>query len=122
MRKAFEALVEESEEDNDDTLSPFKVQPKRPLRRRALWIGGGVLGVAALALAAFLIWLPTPPPDLPPNPPLLTVSTTPVGALVSLNGDSLGTTPFMGLALSVTNSPATMATVYCGVLCRFMKC
>ena len=49
-----------------------------------------MLGVVALVLAAFLLW-----PSAPvPAPPLLSVSTTPHGAVVYLNGHSIATTPF----------------------------
>ena len=64
--------------------------------RRSWMVGGGVLGVAALALATFLLW----PSTSTPCPPLLTVRTNPEGALVSLDGRSLGTTPFSDLALA----------------------
>ena len=87
----------------EQVMKALEKEPADP-RRRALWIGGGVLGVAALALAAFLIWLPTPPP----GPPLLSVSTIPNGALVSLNGRSLGTTPFSDRALSDTIEQAVL--------------
>ncbi len=72
--------------------------------RRSWMVGGGVLGVATLALATFLLW----PSTSTPCPPLLSVRTTPEGALVSLNGSSLGTTPFSDLALADTIEQAVL--------------
>ncbi len=91
MRAAFEAL-----ETPDDTktlkadAAPYK--PERAARPHALQAGAAVLGVVVLALAAYILWPKTDPPDLP-DPPLFSLTTSPEEAVVFLNGDSIGTTP-----------------------------
>ena len=95
MREAFDVLVQDTADAETviGTLPPYR--PPRPAPRRALWIGGGVLGVAALILAAFLLW-PSAPAS---NPPQLTVRTNPDGAVVYLEDRTLGLTPIEDLAL-----------------------
>ena len=95
MRAAFDVLIPDTADDKTlvNTLQPYR--RKRLALRRVLWIGGGVLGVSALALAAFLLWPSTPVP----GPTLLSVRTNPDRAIVYLNGDSIETTPFSNYAI-----------------------
>ena len=98
MRAAFDLLVPDEADSKTmiGTLPPYK--SPRPAPRRALWIGGGVLGVVALVLAAYLFW----PSPSPPGPPLLTVRTNPSDASVYLDGRPLGPTPIEALALDAS--------------------
>jgi len=77
------------------------VQP--PPSRTGMWVSVGVVGVAVVAAAA---WFFTRPPVPEPGPPVavapvvaegyLRVVTEPPGAAVSVDGRSLGVTPFDG--------------------------
>ncbi len=94
MRAAFEAVkIPVAAETLVEDVAPYKPEPAplpdpRP-RPRALRAVTAVLGVAVLALAAYILWPQTDPPD----PPLFTLTTTPAQAAVFLNGDSIGATP-----------------------------
>jgi len=84
MRAAFEALRTAS--PGDDTLVTERLPHPEPGPdyRRLLRVAGGVLGVALLALAGYLLW---------PRPALLSVQTTPDQAIVTLDGREVGRSP-----------------------------
>ncbi len=100
MRAAFEAVKPAApvEETLIQPVSPYRPGPPVPPKpRRYLPLVAAGVVAAALAVVGFFVLRPSGPPEAPP---LLTVQTTPLGAAVFLEADSVGTTPLSDYALA----------------------